>query len=118
VSQGVTTDDVLVYARRIIADFGWQRQAWPINGPLPRCIRAAIDCAAQSLELPRASRVQTDALRRVSEAIYGTRGSVGGIIDWEHYKRTNKEAVMAMLQKAIEMGPSEREVRANELWPT
>lgn len=114
---GVTADDVLVYARRLISDFGWRRMAWPQHGPMPRCIRAAISCAAQDLDLPRASRPQTDALRRVSEAIYG-RGSVGGILDWEHHKHTNKDAVIALLQKAIEMGPSEREVRASELWPT
>ena len=113
-----TTDDVLVTAKRIIAEWGWQRLAWPVHGPLPRCIRCAIGCAAIELELPARSTAHTDALRRVSEAIYNRRGSVGGIMDWEHRKRTDKDAVIALLQKAIEMGPSEREVKARELWPT
>lgn len=112
-----TADDVLVYAKRVISEWGWQRQAWPLHGPAPRCIRAAIGHAALELELPARSTAHTDALRRVSEAIYG-RGSVGGILDWEHRKRTDKDAVIALLQKAIEMGPSDREVRAGKLWPT
>jgi hypothetical protein len=112
-----TADDVLVYAKRIIVDFGWQRMAWPQYGPAPRCIRSAIGCAAQDLELPRRSTALADALRRVSEALYG-RGSVGGILDYEHRKSTNRDTVIALLQKAIEMGPSEREVKARQLWPT
>lgn len=113
---GVTADDVLVYAKRLINDFGWQRLAWSVHGPAPRCIRSAISGAAQDLEA-MSTVAHTDALRRVSEAIYG-RGSVGGIMEFEFRKRTTTEAVVALLQKAIEMGPSDREVRARELWPT
>jgi hypothetical protein len=115
--MSATADDVLVCAKRIITQYGWERMAWPMHGPLPRCIRCAIGCAAQDLELPARSTAHSDALRRVSEAIYG-RGSVGGILDWEHRKATNRDSVIALLQKAIEMGPSEREVRTMELWPT
>lgn len=113
---GVTTDDILCRAKQLIAQWGWQRSAWPKHGPLPRCVRASIWAAAEAHECV-GSRPHTDALRRVSEAIYG-RGSVGGIGDWEYRKRTDQDAVIAVLQKAIEMGPSEREVGARELWPT
>src|SRR5436305_5498528 len=101
-----TTDDVLVTAKRIIAEWGWQRLAWPVHGPLPRCIRCAIACAGAELEMPTKSREMLFALHRVSAAIYG-RGCIGGILDWEHRKRTDRDAVIAMLQKAIEMGPTE-----------
>lgn len=113
----MTADDILCRAKRIIIDWGWQRGAWPSHGPLPRCIRAALWSAAEE-DGSVARRAHTDATRRVAEAIYDKRGVVGGIMDWEYRKRTNQEAVVAMLQKAIEMGPSEREIRAKELWPT
>jgi hypothetical protein len=111
-----TTDDVLVTAKRIITDYGWQRLAWPSHGPRPRCIRCAISCAAQELELPIKSKEVLLALHRVSAAIYG-QGCIGGILEWEHRKRTDRDSVIALLQKAIETGPTEREVKARELWP-
>lgn len=113
--RGATADDVLVYARRLLADFGWQRLAWPRYGPQPRCIRCAITCGADVLDAT-ATVAHTDALRRVSEAIYG-RGQVGGIMEWEFRKGTTAEAAVALLEKAIEMGPSEREYAAG-VWPT
>lgn len=112
--RDVTVDDILCEARRIITEYGWQRLAWPEYGPMPRCIRSAIDAGAIQFEA-RGCPVHTDALRRVSEAIY-RRGAVGGITEWEHKKATNRDVVIALLQKAIEMGPSKRETRG-ELWP-
>lgn len=99
-----TVDDILCEAKKLIVNFGWERQAWPQYGPMPRCIRAAISDAATQFKCQGTS-THTDALRRVSEAIYNKRGAVGGITDWEHYKRVNKDSVVAMLQRAIEMGP-------------
>jgi hypothetical protein len=113
--MSVAVDDILCEAKRIITEYGWERQAWPEYGPMPRCIRAAIGAAATQYDAV-GSDVHTGALRRVSEAIY-KRGAVGGITDWEHYKRTNKDSVVAMLQKAIEIGPSEREHKPVALWP-
>jgi hypothetical protein len=115
--HGVTADDILVYAKRIITEFGWQRMAWPAHGPCPRSIRAALAAATEDLMLPHTSDVHSEAIRRVSEAIYG-RGSVGGINDWEHRKDTNKDAVIAMLQRAIEMGPWPAENANSGVWPT
>lgn len=113
--MSATADDVLVYAKRILAEWGWQRMAWPRHGPMPRCIRCALYCAAEDLDALN-TRAHTDAARRVSEAIYG-RGSVGGIMDYEHRKATNRDTVIALLQKAIEIGPSERELNGT-VWPT
>jgi hypothetical protein len=112
--EGVAVDDILCEARRIITEYGWERLSWPDYGPMPRCIRSAIDAAARQYDA-HSTIVQTDALRRVSEAIY-RRGAVGGITEWEHRKATNRDSVIALLQKAVEMGPSERE-RRGELWP-
>lgn len=111
-----TADDVLVIAKRIITEFGWERMAHPVYGPAPRCIRSAITCAAIDLQLPARSTQVQDALFRVSEAIYGP-GTVGGINDWEHKKKVNRDVVIALLQKAIEAGPSERELNGT-VWPT
>jgi hypothetical protein len=112
--EAVTVDDILCEARRIITEYGWERLSWPEYGPMPRCTRAAISAAAIQFDV-KGTEVHTNALRRVSEAIY-RRGAVGGITEWEHYKRVNRDSVIAMLQKAIEIGPSERETRG-ELWP-
>lgn len=115
---GVTTEDILCTAKELIAKWGWRRGAWPAHGPLPRCIRAALWTAAEIEGGVVGGRAHTDASRRISEAIYDKRGNVGGIMDWEYRKRTNQESVVAMLQKAIEMGPSEREIAVRELYPT
>lgn len=114
-SQGPTVDDILCDAKGIINSFGWQRLAWPQHGPMPRCIRAALWAAAENFHAVGTS-AHTYALRRVSEAIY-RRGAVGGINDWEHRKSTNKDVVIAVLQKAIEMGPSDAEVKPVGMWP-
>jgi hypothetical protein len=114
--EGVTADDVLVYAKRVIADFGWQRGAYPEHGPRPHCVRSALYCAAADLEAV-ASAAHADAIRRVSEALHG-RGSIGGINDYEYRKSTNKDTVIALLQKAIEMGPWPAEEQNSGVWPT
>jgi hypothetical protein len=105
---------VICGAKELIVRYGWQRGAWPPFGPAPRCLRAALYTAAGNLDC-LATRTHTDALRRVSGAIYKP-GSVGGITDWEFRKDTNRDVVISVLQKAIELGPTEPEIRG-ELWP-
>lgn len=110
-----TADDILCGAKEYIVKFGWERNAWPEHGPGPRCIRAALHAAAIKLDC-EGHEVHGAAIRRVSGAIYG-RGQVGGINDWEHKKAVNKDSVIAMLQKAIEMGPDERPTVRTRLEP-
>ena len=105
----VSIDEILYGAIELITTFGWQREGWSNFGAAPRCIRKAVwDSAANMyphVEVRRESPANR-AMRRVSEAIYDRRGAIGGINDWEYRKRTNQEAVIAVLRKAIEIGPA------------
>lgn len=109
----VTVDDILRGALRLIEDFGWEEQGWNHHGAKPRCIRKALwDSAARLCPEVNARHYPAlnEALRRVSEAIYDKPGAVGGILDWEYKRRTDQEAVIAVLRKAIDAGPSDRQV--------
>lgn len=97
--------EILREARELIEKFGWKHSGYSLMGAAPRCIRKAVWDAATGLS-PRASE-PTVALQRISEAIYGRRGVVGGINDFEYRKSTNKDVVVALLGKAIQLGPSE-----------
>lgn len=111
----VTADDILCGAKEIIVNHGWARNAYPQHGPAPRSIRSALQCAARVLDAEK-SQAHTDAIHRVSEALYG-RGVVGGILDYEHYKRTTRDSVVSLLQKAIEMGPADKQEQHCGVWP-
>lgn len=112
-----TVDDILSGALEYIRKHGWAREVWPDRSMhRPRCIRAALHCAAKDLGAVD-HEAHGEALRRVSEAIYDKRGSVGGITDWEHYKRTTQDSVIAVLEKAIEIGPGEKPRAADRLRP-
>src|SRR5436305_13204234 len=87
----VTAEDIITCAAEIIDKRGWARSAWPKHGPAPRCIRAALEDAWKHLHYtdPRAdSKSLTEAIRRVSEAIYGP-GCIGRIGECEDRKRTD-----------------------------
>lgn len=96
--------EILRVARDLIEQFGWKHSSYSLYGAAPRCIRKAVWDASEGLAL-RAPE-PTVALQRISEAIYNRRGTVGGINDYEYQKSTNKESVVAMLDKAIQLGPA------------
>jgi hypothetical protein len=101
----VTAQDVIDCATEIVEQHGWARSSWPQHGPAPRCIRAALSDAWKHLSGndPRAeSSSLSGAIRRVSEAIYGPR-CIGGILEWEYHKSTDKAAVLEMLRKASDL---------------
>src|SRR5436305_12797173 len=101
----VTAEDIITCAAEIIDKHGWARSAWPKHGPAPRCIRAALEDAWKHLHDndPRAdSKSLTEAIRRVSEAIYGP-GCIGGIVEWEYKKRTDRAQVLQMLAGAADL---------------
>lgn len=102
-TTSVTVTEIIAGAIRLIEDFGWERQAWPEHGPMPRCIRAALWDSSKQLHCNMRS-IHLSAVRRVSEAIYDKRGTIGGITDWEFKRRVDQATVLAVLHKAIEMG--------------
>lgn len=113
----VSVEEILRGALKLIEDFGWEEQGWALHGARPRCIRKALWDSAARL-CPEVGHRQfpplNEALRRVSEAIYDKPGAVGGILDWEYKRRTDREAVIAVLRKAIDAEPTERTVGGNE----
>jgi hypothetical protein len=100
--ESVVTE-ILREATDLIRTFGWEHGGYSLHGAAKRCIRKAVWDAATGLA-PRAPEPHV-ALQRISEAIYGRRGCVGGINDYEYRKTTDKAAVIAMLDKAIQLGP-------------
>jgi hypothetical protein len=98
---------ILQGAKDLIERFGWEQQAYHLHGARPRCIRKAVwDSAYDAYEDDtRQYEPAVVALNRISEAIHGRRGVKGGINDWEYRKKTDKAAVIELLEKAIELGP-------------
>lgn len=96
--------EILSGARDLIERFGWKASAYSLHGAAPRCIRKAVFDAAVNVVDTKRPEIAV-ALQRISEAIHKRRNVVGGINDWEYRKSTDKEAVVAMLGKAIELGP-------------
>lgn len=114
----MTTAGLLSHAATLIDQFGWKRNAFPMEyGPMPKSIRAALFWAAREADCVGMPE-HTDALRFVSEAIYGPK-HVGGITDWEHRKATNKAKVLDVLRKAAEAAESQQVSQPHVgMWPT